>query len=155
MNKYEIFVAIGSGIMLVFFFIGIYQDAKESMKVIKDTMPNDYETKDGNVGFLLGFSFGYPTKKESNILLPIRPNFVFQVDGKSVGEYHCEVDTTTNSTLSKEEIYKETYKHLIKSLLDFLLFARTQFAIPTEVQVTPPPYDNVKGFIADNLNGVV
>jgi len=121
------------------------------MKITKDTMPTEWETKDGELGYKFGFSFGKTTIKDDNITLPINPNFVFAVDGKNVGVFECESITQIKTYLTEDLFCKSVYQNLLTLLIEFNSFVRSKFLIPSEIKFTPPTFDQIKGKIMIDL----
>lgn len=125
------------------------------MKVIKDTMPNEYHVKDGYLGYDIGFQFGIPSIKSGLIQFPLRPKMVFRVDKKEAGEYQCEATASIISTLPIEQIYLEAYKHFLMTMLEFNTQLRQNFAIPPSIVYKPGTYEIVKPELIKNLRTVV
>jgi len=125
------------------------------MKVIKDTMPTTYETKDGNIGFSFGFDFGLSVKVDNIIKVPIIPTLIFEVDNKAVGEFICLKEVEVSSLMTKDDIYQEVHKNLLVTLDKFNKLSKSKYAIPDSITLRPIPFLEVKPFIVDKLKLVL
>lgn len=122
------------------------------MEIIKDNMPDAWESKIGSIGYKFGCSYGDPVISGAKILLPIRPMFVFDVDKKEAGRFVCEEIAEITLAIKKEQVYQSTYSKTLQILIRFDSFARTKFVIPIKFQ--PPTYVAMKDEIINSLSSV-
>ena len=128
--------------------INIRFDTK--MNIIKDTMPTQYEKKEGHLAYKFGLDYGSLLKKNNVLFLPIQPTFVFEVDYKDLGIYQGEnvVEIPANS---ETEIYKLIHNHVLASLFEFNIQVRGQFTIPDSVKYIPPTFKEIQDKFGEKI----
>ena len=126
------------------------------MKIIKETIPEtEWETKNGELGYNFGFTFGKAVKTNSYTMLPIKPSFIFMVDNKEFGQFECEETVEIVRHLSEEKFLISVYQNLLTTLIEFDTLVKSKFAIPSEIQFNPPTFDKIKDKLINDLGELI